>query len=253
MTQETSREEMAQILRRIAKLQAKAESCKAIGSMAEAEAFAAAVAKTLAAYKLDMTAVDAAKIDVDEPVGKSEGVDAFGTTKGKRTAWVQHLAHVVAEAHTCKISVMTGASTIWFWGREKDRTLASYVFVTLAQYAKRQGLKDYMAARYRGEYVGGFMAAFHTAFVRRIRERYQELARQQQQADNRYALIVKRDDAAVTRYMMGKVGGNASGLRGHRGNNASGAQAGHRAASSASLSANGIGSGSGTGGRLLRA
>lgn len=164
------------LLDRVRKLLAKAASAQEIGSEAEAASFAAAAQKMMAKYKLEMTEVEFTRVEREEKIG-DEYVSA---TKRTREAWTERLASIVARAHYCRIFVYQGSDAICFVGRETDRAIAAYVFVTLRDFGDKQSDKDARAFRRNQRKQAGatygqarnFRAAWLEAFVTRIAERY---------------------------------------------------------------------------------
>lgn len=178
-----SESDLTKIIDRIRKLHAKAVSARDIGSEAEATTFAEAVQKMLTKYKLEMSEVELAAQEKDEPVGE-EWVDFrhYGAKERRqRLAWSERLAAAVARAHFCQIIVSSNTNSVAFVGRPTDRKIAEYVFVTLYRFADKTAKQEYGAARRRlrreGRYLTdatGFMSSWKHAFALRITERYRE-------------------------------------------------------------------------------
>lgn len=166
------------ILTLISKLHAKAVSAEKIGSQEEAATFAAKVQELLLRHKLSLTEVELAAEEKAEPIkgavvdpDEFDGLDAV--TRG--LVWRDQLAAGVAEAHCCVMLLhenKRGEQTYIFVGRDTDRQLAIYVFVTLCRTAKQLSERDYAAAKKNGAPTKGFYRSWRFAFTMTILERY---------------------------------------------------------------------------------
>ena len=116
------------VMDKLAKLQSHADSAKAIGNEAEAEAFAAKVAELLVTHKLSMTEVEFAAQAEDDPVdGAYVDYAKYAPDQSGRTRvwWQETLIDVVARAHFCRIMVVPGSSRIFLVGRGSDRQVVT--------------------------------------------------------------------------------------------------------------------------------
>jgi hypothetical protein len=169
------------VLDKIRKLNAHAESAKAIGSEAEAAAFAAMVNRLLNEHRLDMTDLEFEQKRETDPV--DEGWLDWSVhgirTKNKRIYWIEQLAVMVASAHCCRILVVPGSSLLKLVGTKTNREIAEYVIVTLFRSADniawKESLKYYEECKKSGRpREDGFRNSFRLAFVNRIAQRLQE-------------------------------------------------------------------------------
>lgn len=172
-------EDTAKILDKIKKLHMKAESCKEIGSEAEAQAFAEMVVKLLNNHKLSMTDIQFDEQQKSEPVDQHRVIWEHHGMKSKRTrvAWIERMARHVARAYSCEIVVHPGSSIISLVGTESNRDIAEYVIVTLVRAAEKIATREYNAFFFKCRDEGhvwaarGFRDAFLTGFINKIRER----------------------------------------------------------------------------------
>lgn len=173
------------LLARIQKLQAKADSLKSMGPAYEAEAltFAAAVQKMLLQYDLDMSEVEY-RLDVENNPVKMHlfRPSDFGLTDKKRPIlWEYALAVTVANAHSAEILSLEKSNTFVFVGRRHHREVAEYMFVYLSKMVLHLADKAYTKAFYLAKADGdvktvrGFRASFIEGCVSRIMQRYKEI------------------------------------------------------------------------------
>lgn len=233
------------VIERVRKMWAKAESAKDIGSLAEAEAFAAAVQKTLAAYKLDMSILTVQQRQTQDPLGKSYvHPQGEGVRKQKRIWWIEELAQAVAMGHYCRLLVIPRSDTIVLVGRESDRAVAEYMLVLLTRLCTELCAQGYWKARYitfkeTGSYnTQDFKESFYRGFVNTIRQRYVELRNaQREDTGSGMALVVKRSMEEVAQYVdeIVKPGKTSSVTKYRAGHNQTGYSAGVNAGKAANL------------------
>jgi hypothetical protein len=191
------------VLERVRKMHAKAESARAIGSIAEAETFASAVQRMLEKHKLEMSDIELAAQDADDPLDEAfVDFDGWGLMpKARRDVWAMTLGAAVARAHYCRavdFSAVAGKQKLQFIGRHSDRLIAEHVFLTLYRSAQQMS-KD--AARSHKEQFGKdadrqYRKSWLTGFVIEIAKRYKELASARA---NHMALV--RADSEAEAYM----------------------------------------------------
>lgn len=210
----------AKILDKIKKLHLKAESCRDIGSDAEAQAFAEAVSRMLNDHRLSMSDLQFETERKSEPVDKHiVEWEAHGLkTRAVRTKWIERLAAIVARAYTCDILVFLGSSRVVLVGTLTNRQVAEYTLVTLVRAAEKIAEAEYVKYYYKCRDEGdvtmarGFKVAFLDGFVARIAVRFaEEKARMEQQSST---ALVRFDKSAadVRDFMAGHGGGKASQL-----------------------------------------
>jgi hypothetical protein len=230
------------LIEKLRKIKAMAEGAKAIGSMQEAEAFAAMLQQLMLRHKIDMTDVEFAETEKDEPIGKHV-VDWQEMKYGnRRIGWIEQLAHVVSRAYFCRFLVCTGSSRITLVGRKTDTEVAEFMLVTLVRSAERLVRQEYQ--RYRKENPGadtkGFQVSFMHAFAQRLRQRFAE-ERAKAAPTNSMALVrVDKADNAVVQYMNDNYRRKANGIGESTRGNVAGAQRGRAMADAMNLQANAI-------------
>lgn len=184
--------ESERIIDKVRKLQAHADSAAEIGSEEEAQAFAAKVQELLTAYKLSAH-------DVGRPDAPKEDINTtyFGWTdiglkvRNVRVGWAERLARNVAHAYYCEFVISSYGGRIGFYvGRETDREVAVFMFITLARFldkiANKEGklhhLQQWKAAGSPAnwslpEHLSGFRAGFRMGFINRLWERFEDEVR----------------------------------------------------------------------------
>jgi len=266
---------------KLAKLLRHAESAKAIGSIAEAEAFAAQAQKLLTQHGLSMSdiEIEQEQAEAEQPEQTYHKADTFGE-KRKRTAiiWQVDLMGYISRANNCKSLMIEGSNTQVLVGFKSDKEVCIALFayfVHLAQDVCNRAFKDhqrteeYTEAREAAErnywgstsgtlagysrawkksFLKGFVSAVGNRLVEAKRAAVQEVEQTQGQTAG---LVHLRDREAIVKHAVEKMkfgtyrGGN-SGRHDH------GAfQAGQRAGGSVSLGGKALGAGSG-GGQQLR-
>jgi hypothetical protein len=240
---------------RVRKLLDKAASAKELGNEAEAATFAAGAQKMMAKYKLELSEVEYAKLQRDEPVGDSR---VAGVGKRKRELWVELLAAVVARAHYCRTLVYNHSDDILLVGTPTDRAVAEYVFTTLRDFGYRKSDLDARAFRRNlRKQVGAtygdnkhFRAAWLDAFVGRIAERYEaerttlklEAAKAGTSLVRLDQALTRVDDELVERKKRGGIG-RARAASHRYSSNELGRAAGRAAGDAATIRGTGLGQG----------
>lgn len=245
--------DMEKIIDRIRKLHAKAESAKAIGSLEEADAFATAVEKMLMKYKLSQATLTFEEKEAEDPLGMHwldwDSQDGMRANK-RRIPWIERLAMFVCEAHFCKIIVSRQSNNILIVGREQDRQVAEYMVVMLVRLGTRLADEAYRKERYRCwkkgalEEAHGYREAFLFGYVKRLRERYAEMRKDELKDNPGVALVVTRSLAEVDKFMKDSMKTKtASGIK-MSASHSGGVDAGRRAADGVNLNSRGMGAGS---------
>jgi hypothetical protein len=246
------------LLSKLAKMKAMAEGAKAIGSEAEAQAFANALQRMLIEHKLKMTDIEFAEQDKEQPV-ISRKMDAakYGfRIRRTRIRWIEHLAIVVADANFCKL-LLHGSSTIYsFVGREEDIAVAEYLFVTLYRAAEKISMKEYERYRHQqrkrmiqtyGEegkhgsmrHAFGFRESFLEAFCTRLKTRFDEETKRQ--GDGSQALMrINQSLAAVNKFVDAITGLKTSKALARPKYHQAGYQRGIEAANAVNIRGNGL-------------
>ena len=188
-------------IRKLKKLRDKAASAEAIGSEAEAQAFAEMVQKLLVEYKVDESELFPEEED-EQIVQSSPDWDKWGVKVRRREVpWMLDLGKVVAYGHWCRMASAPGTSYIMFIGKKVDADVAADVFGKLCSVAEDIADKEYVKYFYECRDAGnvakarGFRQSFLVGFARRIGSRYFERLEQIREyyAHNQRALTVLND------------------------------------------------------------
>lgn len=204
MTDHADRE---RIIDKVQKLYAHAESAKAIGNEAEAQAFAAKIQELLTAYKLSQADIHRAKGQVEEPINMN--YVHFDGQRNSRLAWTEQLARIVCPAYYCRFFVCTGTTSLGIIGAETDRQVCEFMLVTLARFIMKLSDREARAARYRAWVAAGkpssgaapeargFKADFIAGFIVRLRQRFDDEIRPKvdpkAQANTQAIVLLRRD------------------------------------------------------------
>jgi len=195
------------MIEKLQKLMAMERSARAIGSMAEAAAFAAKVQTLLFEHNLSMSEVEINTSEKEETVDR-ERVDYIG---GKASqAWLLMLAGAVAESCFCRHLTVSKQNIQIFVGRTTDRQAAAILFSHLALAALDQSGADAKNARLSNPYRGAGSRAvwarerrksFLVGFAVAIRERL-VVDRKQLDATTGGCALVLRKSEAVANWMQ---------------------------------------------------
>ena len=237
------------VIEKLRKIKAHSESAEKIGSIDEAETFAAMFQQLLLKHKLETTDIEFEEEEKDEPVDQHV-VDwqelRFGK-QSKRVAWIERLARIISRAYFCRFLVTSRSARITLVGRKTDTEVAEYMLVTLVRIAERLVRKEYSAFRKEhphGE-TKGFNRSFMIAFANRLSERYDE-ERRSATTESTALVRINRAESAVKDYMKQYTRlGAGIGPRGDGGNQ-EGFLRGHKVADSLNLKANVVKSGRST-------
>lgn len=138
---------MSKVLDLLNKLIQHQKSAEAIGSLEEAQAFAAKIQELMDVHKIQMSDVDFHVREVEEPFGFSEysGPEAYSGGAGKRQLWTQRLATAIADANECDI-ILGAGNRFSFVGRTSNRELCvvvfKYLFDLAAEMADKAVIRD---------------------------------------------------------------------------------------------------------------
>jgi hypothetical protein len=204
------------VLEKLAKLIKHEESARSLGSMEEAEAFAAKINRFLLEHKLTMSQVQLEKQDVEDPIGDERFNPADHGIKfsRKRVAWQERLGGILARANCCRILVVPGSNILYFVGRTSDRQVVMYLYGMLAQMIDKESNRAYWKEYNRAWYDGttdelrGFKAAWVDGAIVSLGSRFKEQRQEVVNTDAKQALI-RVSDQAVSTYMnrfTGKAG-----------------------------------------------
>lgn len=127
------------ILERIKKLMAHEQSARTIGSIKEAEAFAAKVQAMMDEYKLGMSDVEFAEREQTEPIAWQwvGQTDSDFPYRDSRRQWQVRLGQSIAYVNGCHACLASGRSNgIAFIGRTSDREYCKVLFIYLSRLAE---------------------------------------------------------------------------------------------------------------------
>lgn len=254
-------DQQEKVIDKLKKIKAMADGAAAIGSEAEAQAFAEMLQRMLLAHKLEMTDIEFAKMEQDEPViqrdmvypPNPEAARQYGNVRKTRVAWMERLAGVIARAHFCSIVVYKGTSRLALIGRPDDIMVAEYMIIVLQRAADRLGYlakqtykKELADAGKSVDLAKGFRESWVTAFTARLADRY-EAERRAQTGQSTALVRVNKADAAVKDFIRqqrerGRLGKSSS-LQGRAAHHHVGHERGRAAADAVDLRANGLKSG----------
>jgi hypothetical protein len=244
------------VLERIRKNLRMAESAEKLGNQHEAEAFAAMAQKMMLVHQVEMSDLEVANQDRNDPLGTE--YFNIATAAGwrpfrqkKREQWLMTLVSAVCDAHTCKFWYVPNTKTIRIIGRGANRDAVKYVLTVLARESDKMADRHERVSRNEARKGGLPMPvepkrAFLFGFADAIQDRlYQERERFKKEYRSAGTALVRIDtEAAAVTEFAAKLGGKAgSGLQRKVIDRASYA-AGERAGKSANLS-KGVGAGKG--------
>lgn len=179
-------DKQTEILEKIRKLNAHAESAAEIGNEAEAQAFAAKVQQLLTDYKLSVADISGnARADEAVNITYITWQDMGLTPRHARVGWTERLATLCARTYYCEFLISTGFGRIGMLvGTETDRKVCSFMFITLGRFLTK--LADREMDIYWKRVVidaglkslppgcNNFKAGFIAGFLDRLRERFDE-------------------------------------------------------------------------------
>jgi len=247
------------IVDKLLKLKAMAEGAEAIGNEAEAAAFAEAFQRLMTTHKIEMTDLEFKAQEETDPVAEHRidytKYDANYKPKKVRIAWMETLSSIVARAHFCRILVYPGSSRIALIGRKQDAVVAEWMIVTMQRATEK--IADKELQKYRWEVykrdgncaaAQGFRGAFIQAFVGRIKQRYDEIRREQAATVTGTGLMrlskeMKAADAFIERQKEEKKYSNTKSLRRQSEWHGEGARRGANAADKINLGGKAVDSG----------
>lgn len=176
---------MSNIIDKLRKLLSHADSARAIGNQAEAEAFAAKAAQLQDQHKIDES-----QLEITEDAGEMIDVHDFdlGDIYGTRTAvtWKSVLSKALSEAYYCKGIMIQkyyrGPKVLRVYGKPSDRALFLYTFQTISEVIDRLS-KNVGGARYeRNAWRVGFAVGVATKLKAERLER--------ERASNPHAIVL---------------------------------------------------------------
>lgn len=238
------------ILDKLTKIKAHMESAAKIGNEAEAQAFAAAMSRIMMEHEISMTDIEVSSRDASEPV-ESYYIDYNKYGKGEqpkkaRVNWRESLAGIIADAHFCRILVHRKSSRITLVGRRSDCEVAEYMIITLTRLLEKMSNSEWgkewrrmggQESKERNKEVrmelSGFETAYRTAFIARLRHRYETERKtvKQENTSNSMALVrIDKRIAEVNAHVESMKLGTSKALTSAKSQNALGWRRGTEAA-----------------------
>jgi Protein of unknown function (DUF2786) len=238
---------------KLKKLKAHAESAQKIGNEAEAQAFAMKVQELLSQYKLSMSEIDWNERDDNDPIDQ-ESID-YGKYdipyKESRVLWQEDLCRIIGKAYHCGILISSHSNSLWLVGRQSDRAVAEFMFVTIYRFlrnlSKREGRKHRIEARRAGAafIAYGWEESFRYGFISRLSERFEEEFRKVQSTDNSTSIIrLTNAIKEVDQWMSNQRYGSVKNKRSWNQKNSGGYDAGKNAANDIDLKKKAVEAGS---------
>ena len=123
------------ILLKVEKLICHEVSARKLGSIAEADAFAAKARQLLLQHRQERVGNTPVPQPSPENAKRVTAQEAGITALKTRQEWSERLAAGIAEAFHCNLMLQAGSNTVIFRGRESDRAAAAQLYAELAQKA----------------------------------------------------------------------------------------------------------------------
>lgn len=177
------------IIDKLRKLLAHKESAEKIGSIQEAEAFAARISKLLSDYKLEMSNISSNQ-EVEENIEREfVDLESLGIPQTMRKDnLLVTLANIIAKANFCLAVSLPKSNRFYLIGKKTDKQIALYIFHLLYRasrdMAEAEYRREYYKYKIRGEedkmkgfkksYLHGFNLAIHERLRKQEVERTQE-------------------------------------------------------------------------------
>lgn len=232
------------ILERIKKLMAMEKSARSIGSIKEAEAFAAKVQAMMDEYKLGMSDAAFAEREQTEPIAWQwvGQTDSDFPYRDSRRQWQVRLGQAIAYVNGCHACLASGRSNgIAFIGRTSDREYCKVLFIYLSSLA--EDLVDTCARQDEGQIKFDYMAnlkpwqdwdinefrkimrnwkaswfeGFSQAVCMRLYDRHADMRKRAREENNGLAMVhIEKDKEALKKYVKTQRLRNTSAGRGVR-------------------------------------
>lgn len=190
---------MTPVTEKLRKLIEHEKSARSIGNISEAEAFAAKITELLFKHNMEMSDVEIAQQEKDEPIDRE-----YVSMGGKRSAWMEMLADTVAKSCFCGHMILPGTDSQIFVGRTSDRVAAAALYrylagcgISLCNGEKREFRKrnPYVDSRQRQQFANRFGKSFMLGFASAISQRLHTQLDQLAACDSGCALVLRKSDA----------------------------------------------------------
>jgi hypothetical protein len=270
------------MIEKLRKLIAHEQSCRSIGNLIEAEAFAAKIQDLLTAHKLSMSEVDFQAREDGEPIDWElvDGSELNGRSNRVKVYWRVKIARVIAKINSCQVVNNTSSRgrSFFFVGRTSDREIAKILYIYLINLGEELGAKStredkkvqslkfnvhnniasyaiptWAAAAFRRwmkMYSESWKVGYSDAIVKRLEDRYEETLRAQTQTSANAIIHIKKDALAVEDFLKGKTKKGRGRLT-YTDSNQDGYTRGHSTGSAVNLSPNTFSGATGRASRLL--
>jgi hypothetical protein len=166
------------VIAKIGKLQAQAESEGTMGNQDAALAFGAAVQRLMLEYEVEQHEVEAASAakDAPEPVIEKEvDLALLGLGRAtKRNGALEDLMRYVGKAHLCTFLLRPGSNWLALVGTPSHCAVAELVVGAMWRAMNQMAVKGLRDAKREGVSVANYTRTFRQAFTWRLAARYQE-------------------------------------------------------------------------------
>lgn len=209
------------IIEKIRKLQAHAESAHKLGNVEEAQLFAGKVSELLMRHKLEMSDIDTEEHSQDDEIDSTvvDPRDHGYEFASKRIYWQEHLASIVAHYNFCRIMVLPGRNKIFFVGKAEDRAVAIYLFVYLVKTLAPAAQKAYDDAYYAraAQFLPmppNFKKSFFIGAITALKNRFDAMRKSvEHEVGESCTALIRKTDAALQKYIdENSSGGNADSI-----------------------------------------
>lgn len=238
------------IIEKLRKLISHERSAREIGSLAEAETFAARIQSLLTAHKLEMSEVDFQAREEGEPIDW-ERVDGREIARGggvrTKVYWRQLLAQRIAKINSCVVvnNTRSKGTAFFFVGRTSDRQIAKILYLYLVELgeelcsknAKEQRVAQELKfnvqnniaayevptwakaafARWIKFYKDSWKTGFSDAVAARLQAQYDATLAAQATVSANAIVHINRDALAVRDFLKGKISRSRGKLSGAAG------------------------------------
>lgn len=223
-------EQNNKIIDKLAKMLRHQESARAIGSAAEAEAFAVRIQELLNTHKLEMSDIQFVEQERTEPIDEEivRPDDVGARPENKRVKWQENLAYAIARSNDCRTLISNHSNYAFFVGRQSDREICVALFryfLTLildmaekaageARESERVTLQNNLGNFYSGARLRWRMRDFRESFSngmsqaiqRRLIERRQEMEKRMeaQAAESTAVIHLRKTSEDIQNYLDDK-------------------------------------------------
>jgi hypothetical protein len=183
------------IQKKIVALIKKRDSAEELGSLAEAEAFAAKIQDLSLKYGIEISSLDMDdQTRMNNPQGKD--IDLTQYMRRHESDWIMKLFSATARGNMCEIITNRQRTWVDIIGMPHNIEIAIYMAESLIprlrDLAKKE-FKTYVGHEKRNTFIRGFLSGAVQAIAIRLRDNIEKAA----QGDSQVSGLVKRTDLAV--------------------------------------------------------